>query len=192
MIRSDSADSIALELKFGIDDDEPVLIELEGGRLRLRGAIDRVDQDLHGLHVIDYKTGRTEGYGADVFAGGRRLQHAIYARVAEERLGVEVADGQYHFPTRKGQNQKFVYDRDQMSRLEDLLELLLDGVVKGHFVPTDDPKDCTFCDFSDICRARRDEYWKVTSPLADWAKAHTGDVVSPVFEQFQRVRSFEE
>lgn len=192
MIRSDSADSIALELKFGIDDDEPVLIELEGGRLRLRGAIDRVDQDLHGLHVIDYKTGSAEAYGADVFAGGRRLQHAIYARVAEERLGVEVVDGQYHFPTRKGQNQKFVYDRDQMSRLEDLLELLLDGVVKGHFVPTDDPNDCKICDFSDICRARRGEYRKVTSPLAEWAKAHTGDVVSPVFEQFQRVRSFEE
>ena len=169
-----------------------MLIELEGGRLRLRGAIDRVDQDLHGLHVIDYKTGSAEAYGPDVFAGGRRLQHAIYARVAEERLGVEVVDGQYHFPTRKGQNQKFVYDRDQMSRLEDLLELLLDGVVKGHFVPTDDPNDCKICDFSDICRARRGEYWNVTSPLAEWAKAHTGDVVSPVFEQFQRVRSFEE
>ncbi len=191
MIRSDSADSIALELKFGIDGDEPVAIELEGGRLRLRGAIDRVDQDLHGLHVIDYKTGSAKRYGADVFGGGRRLQHAIYARVAEERLGVEVVDGQYHFPTRSGQNQRFIYDRDEMSRLEDLLEFLLDGVVRGRFVPTDDPEDCKYCDFSDICRARRDEYGNVSSPLAAWAEEHTGDVVSPEFEQFQKVRSFE-
>ncbi|HAY77383.1 MAG TPA: hypothetical protein DCY33_06035 [Gemmatimonadetes bacterium] len=191
MIRSDSADSIAFELKFGIDGDEPVVIALEGGRLRLRGAIDRVDQDLHGLHVIDYKTGKADDYGADVFGGGRHLQHAIYAKVAEERLGVEVVDGQYHFPTRKGQNQRVVYDRDEMSRLEDLLELLLDGVVRGHFVPTNDPEDCKYCDFSDICRARRGKYGKVSSPLATWAKEHTGDVVSPEFEQFQKVRSFE-
>ena len=168
-----------------------MVIALEGGRLSLRGAIDRVDQDLHGLHVIDYKTGKADDYGAEVFGGGRHLQHAIYAKVAEERLGVEVVDGQYHFPTRKGQNQRVVYDRDEMSRLEDLLEFLLDGVVRGRFVPTDDPEDCKYCDFSDICRARRDEYGNVSSPLAAWAEEHTGDVVSPEFEQFQKVRSFE-
>lgn len=192
MIRQDHPESVAFELRFGLGEDEPVTIELEGGRLRLRGSIDRVDQDLAGLHVIDYKTGSAFGYGSEVFKGGRRLQHAIYARAAEQRLGVDVADGQYHFPTRKGQNQTFAYERRQLAGLEALLDLLMEGVANGHFIPTDDPDDCSFCDFAEICRVRHESYGKTRSPLAEWSKqqAESGD--SHVFERFRQVRSFEE
>lgn len=192
MIRSDGPKSVAFELTFGLGEEDPVTIELEGGRLRLRGAIDRVDEDLAGLHVIDYKTGGAFGYGPDAFNGGRRLQHAVYARAAEQQLGVDVVDGQYHFPTRKGQNQTFTYDRLQLSGLEALLDLLMDGVAKGHFVPTDDPDDCSFCDFADICRVRRDAYGKTESPMADWSQEQVSFPLSPAVEQLKRVRAFEE
>lgn len=192
MIRSDGPKSVAFELTFGLGEEGPVTIELEGGRLRLRGAIDRVDEDLAGLHVIDYKTGGAFGYGPDAFNGGRRLQHAVYARAAEQQLGVDVVDGQYHFPTRKGQNQTFTYDRLQLSGLEALLDLLMDGVAKGHFVPTDDPDDCSFCDFADICRVRRDAYGKTESPMADWSQEQVSFPLSPAVEQLKRVRAFEE
>ena len=87
MVRQQVPECVALELKFGLGEDEPALLELTEGVLKLRGAIDRVDADLAGLHVVDYKTGTPYGYDADRFRGGRRLQHAVYAHVAEQRLG---------------------------------------------------------------------------------------------------------
>jgi ATP-dependent helicase/nuclease subunit B len=157
----------------------------------VRGAIDRIDQDLAGLHVVDYKTGSTFGYGAEAFNGGRRLQHAIYAHVAEQRLGGEVVDGQYHFPTRRGQNEAFVYDRRTLAQVTGLIDLLLDGVAAGHFVPTDDPDDCTFCDFAEVCRVRKSYYGKVDSPVAEWSKEHTNLGIWPAFQQLKRARTFE-
>jgi PD-(D/E)XK nuclease superfamily len=192
MIREQHPEPIALELKFGLGDDEPVLLELEGGTLRLRGAIDRVDQDLSGLHVIDYKTGSTYGYDEVVFRGGRRLQHAIYAHAAEERLEGDVVDGQYHFPTRKGQNQTFSYARADLGGLHGLLETMLDGVAAGHFVPTDSKDDCKFCDFAEICRVRTGSFNSVSSPLAEWSNERTNLGLAPEFEQLKRLRTCEE
>jgi len=192
MIREQGPNPIALELTFGLGDDEPVLLELEGGTLRLRGAIDRVDQDLSGLHVIDYKTGSTYGYDSVVFKGGRRLQHAIYAHAAEERLNGDVVDGQYHFPTRKGQNQTFSYTRGDLDRLNGLLEIMLDGVAAGHFVPTDSKDDCTFCDFADVCRVRRGSFNALSSPMADWSSEQADLGQSAHFEQLKLMRAYEE
>jgi ATP-dependent helicase/nuclease subunit B len=191
MIRELKPEYVALELRFGLGDDEPVIMDLERGTLRVRGAIDRIDQDLAGLHVVDYKTGSTFGYGAEAFNGGRRLQHAIYAHVAERRLGGEVVDGQYHFPTRRGQNEAFVYDRRTLAQVTGLIDLLLDGVAAGHFVPTDDPDDCRFCDFAEVCRVRKSYYGKVDSPVAEWSKEHTNLGIWPAFQQLKRARTFE-
>ena len=103
-----------------------------------------------------------------------------------------MVDGQYHFPTRKGQNQTFTYDRAQLARLESLLDLLMEGVAKGHFVPTDNPDDCSFCDFADICRANRDPYGRTTSPMAEWSKEQVSFPLRPAVEQPKRVRTFED
>ena len=191
MMRQQRPDYVALELRFGLDDDLPVVLELGQGALRLRGVIDRVDQDLAGFHVVDYKTGGTHGFGSEAFNGGRRLQHAIYALAVEERLGGEVVDGQYHFPTRRGQNEVFVYDRDTLRRAAGLVDLLLDGVAAGQFVPTDEPADCAFCDFAEICRARRGDYGKIESPMAEWSKEHTNLGLWPAFARLKKVRTFE-
>jgi ATP-dependent helicase/nuclease subunit B len=191
MIRRDTPQSVALEFKFGLDDDEPVLLEVEGGTLALRGAIDRVDADLAGHHVVDYKTGGTFGYGAEVFNGGRRLQHAIYAHAAEMRLGGEVVDGRYHFPTRRGQNQEFVYQRADLARVAEVLSIMLDGVAGGFFVPTDQADDCTFCDFAAVCRVTRAEFGKTLSPLADWSSEHTNAGVWPAFHPLKRLRKID-
>ncbi|NNF12729.1 MAG: PD-(D/E)XK nuclease family protein, partial [Gemmatimonadetes bacterium] len=191
MVGEDAPEDARLEYTFGIGDDEPVSLQLDGGAVRLRGAIDRVDQDLNGLHVVDYKTGVAYGHGKDTFDGGRRLQHALYAHVAEERLGNRVVDGQYHFPTRRGQNQRFVYERDRLRPVGELVALMLDGIAKGHFVPTDKADDCKFCDYAEVCRARQTT-WGVTSPLADWSKEHLELGLQPAFEHLKKVRKFEE
>jgi ATP-dependent helicase/nuclease subunit B len=190
MIRSLKPRSEAFELRFGLGDDAPVVMDLPGGALRVRGAIDRVDSDLAGLHVIDYKTGAAFGYGKEPFRGGRRLQHAIYAHAAEQRLEGEVVDGQYHFPTRKGQNQIFVYPRASLTRAAELVDVMLDGVASGHFVPTDDPDDCTFCDFAPVCRVSRGDF-EVRSPLAEWSRERTNMGLEPAMAELKRTRAFE-
>lgn len=192
MVRESAPQYAALELRFGLGDDAPVELPLQEGAVRLRGAIDRVDHDLAGLHVIDYKTGAPYGYENGVFAGGRRLQHAVYAHVAEERLQNDVVDGQYHFPTRRGQNQAFVYGRSDLAPVTDLLEIMLDGVAAGHFVPTNDKDDCKFCDFAPVCRARSVEWGGIVSPLAEWSEELANTGLHPAFAHLKRARMFEE
>jgi ATP-dependent helicase/nuclease subunit B len=192
MVREQLPAPVELELTFGLGDDDAVTLPVEGGDVRLRGAIDRVDRDLGGIHVVDYKTGSAFGHGSNVFDGGRRLQHAVYAHAAEELLELEVVDGQYHFPTRRGQNQTFVYRREHLAAVGELVGLMLDGVAAGHFVPTDVADDCRFCDYAEVCRVRVGDYGQVDSPLADWSAEHLNTGMQVSHHALKRVRSYEE
>ena len=195
MIRQRGAPWQALEMRFGIGDDEPIPLEVTGGTVRLRGAIDRVDdRGIEGMRVVDYKTGRAWGFdkGTGVFNGGRRLQHAVYAHAAEARLGGMAAAGEYHYPTRRGENQAFVFDRLGLAAIGELLGHMFDSVAEGSFVPTDQENDCKFCDFADVCRARNKDYGKVSSPLALWSEEHLNTGVQPAFAPLKRVRTFED
>jgi ATP-dependent helicase/nuclease subunit B len=193
MVRQLGAPWVALELKFGLGEDEPVVLPVTGGSLRLRGAVDRVDADLQGVHVIDYKTGVAYGFaGAGAFNGGRRLQHALYALVAEDRLGGEVATGEYHFPTVRGEHRTIAFNRLERAGVGELLGLMLDGVAAGSFVPTDQEDDCRFCDFAPVCRVRELGFGKLDSPLAAWSLEHMNAGVQPAFSHLKRARTFEE
>jgi ATP-dependent helicase/nuclease subunit B len=193
MVRQLGAPWVALELKFGLGEDEPVVLPVTGGSLRLRGAVDRVDADLQGVHVIDYKTGVAYGFaGAGAFNGGRRLQHALYALVAEDRLGGEVATGEYHFPTVRGEHRTIAFNRLERAGVGELLGLMLDGVAAGSFVPTDQEDDCRFCDFAPVCRVRELGFGKLDSPLAAWSVEHMNAGVQPAFSHLKRARTFEE
>lgn len=193
MVRGTGAPWVALELKFGLGDDEPVAIPTGHGELRLRGAIDRVDEDLDGIHVIDYKTGAARDFaGTGAFNGGRRLQHALYALVTEARLGGEVATGEYHFPTVKGQHRRVVFNRLEQAGLDELLGLMLDGVAAGSFVPTDCVDDCRFCDFAEVCRVRDAGFGNLDAPLARWSEEHLNTGLWPAFASLKRTRTFED
>jgi CRISPR/Cas system-associated exonuclease Cas4 (RecB family) len=192
MVRRTGAPWVALELKFGLGDDEPVVVQATGGELRLRGAIDRVDEDLAGIHVIDYKTGVARDFaGTGAFNGGRRLQHALYALVVEERLGGEVATGEYHFPTVRGEHRTLAFNRLERAGVGELLGLMLEGVAAGSFVPTDHADDCRFCDFADVCRVREGSFGKLDSPMADWSQEQLNVGLWPAFSSLKRVRTFE-
>lgn len=193
LIREEGAPWVKLELLFGIGDSEPVLLDVAGGSIRLRGAIDRVDEDLQGLHVVDYKTGVPRDFApsAGAFNGGRRLQHAVYAVAAERILGGQVVTGAYHFPTRRGENAIHSFDRPEMAGAGDLLGHMFDGVSAGTFVPTDDGSDCRFCDFAEVCRVRTGDWGKTDSPLADWTAEHLNAGLQPAFAHLRKVRTFE-
>ena len=84
-----------LELTFG--SGEPGVLpaaELGGGELRLQGRIDRVDVGPEGAIIRDYK-GRSGVDGAERWLEKGKLQMGLYARAAQQLLGVEVVGGLY-------------------------------------------------------------------------------------------------
>ncbi|HEX6132780.1 MAG TPA: PD-(D/E)XK nuclease family protein [Longimicrobiales bacterium] len=179
MVRDDGARFIALERKFGRDAAPPVPIALPDGRvIHLNGAIDRVDRlDDGRLVVIDYKTGSSLRYGgkSGTYDGGRRLQHVLYTEAARRLFDAEVARAEYHFPTRRAENHRASYTREELRDGLALVADLLELVANGWFIPTNQSDDCRFCDFAQACRVSVDAYGKVDSPLADWSREASGD-----------------
>jgi RecB family exonuclease len=89
----------ALELRFGIGEDEDALppLELGDGALRLRGVIDRVDLDGAGRALVcDYKSGRrSPSWPVARWRADDQLQVALYLLAVRELLGREPAGGVY-------------------------------------------------------------------------------------------------
>ncbi len=183
----------ALELKFGLRGEPPAPLVLEGGEVRLRGAIDRIDGTADGLVVIDYKTGSPSHYERrhGTFHGGRRLQSLVYSAVAEWAFDAEVARMEYHFPTWRGRNEIIEYRRDELRLGRGLVDRLMDAVAAGRLLPTEQPADCGFCDYKPICRHRTDG-WKRSweTPRADWAAEHFTTL--PEYRERRETRVWEE
>jgi hypothetical protein len=190
MVREDVADRTLLEFErmFGRAGEPPVELTLpDGSVLRLNGAIDRIDALEDGrLVVVDYKTGSTFRYGgkSGAYDGGRRLQHVLYAKAAEQLLGARTAWSEYQFPTRRSENYRARYAVEELHDGLALVTELLDFVANGWFIPTNVTDDCKFCDYAAVCRANVDDYGKVDSPLAEWSREGAGDAV----ELLRRVR----
>jgi RecB family exonuclease len=126
----------------------------------LTGRIDRIDRvGASEYDVIDYKTG---GYWRDswkgVYAGGSRLQHALYGIAAVELLRVQdpsakVRAGVYLFTSAKGGQERVVIPNPSEPQTASVLEDLLAVVTSGTFVHTADEDDCSFCDYGRACGA---------------------------------------
>jgi RecB family exonuclease len=163
--RCGEIDAKYFEVPFGFDDaegelmmKEPLEIALSDGRkLKLRGRIDRVDHHPGGdvWHVWDYKSGSSWKYKQPgCLAGGTVIQHAIYARAANEMLARRgesgrVAETGYYFPTSKGKGA-LLARKTAPGALEDALDHLCDLAASGWF-PQGDLDRCKFCDFPSIC-----------------------------------------
>ena len=149
---------------------EPVTIDLgDGLRFKLRGRIDRLDKLADGTYeAVDYKTGSAflPGGLSATFAGGRQLQHALYALAAVELLretdGQARVVGSYYFPTRRGSRERQVRPASTQAEAATVLRDLFDLLAAGAFVHTpDEDEDCRFCDFSRACGQKAAERAKV-------------------------------
>jgi len=156
---SEDYEPLHFEYAFGIGENDPALITLPSGEVKISGIIDRVDLSADGkYHIIDYKTGSTYGYSKNgAFKGGRQLQHMIYALAIEQHLKLgegAVEESSYYFPTQKGLAQRYTRKQDTTLRTNglDILEKLIDVIKQGHFEMTDDVNDCKYCEFKLVCR----------------------------------------
>jgi ATP-dependent helicase/DNAse subunit B len=90
---------IAYEAAFGFGQAAGPPLEVRSGDdiFRLHGLIDRVDRDTAGrVRIVDYKTAGPWSYGNTALVEGKKLQLPLYARGAQDALGLgEVVDGFY-------------------------------------------------------------------------------------------------
>lgn len=193
-----------LELEMGFGGKDGVEVELGGRSLRIRGAIDRVDDMAAGssaerggradepagpsdepaesrVAVIDYKTGspvRWDG-PSGVYDGGRRLQHVVYAAAVRASLGRPMERMEYHFPTCRGENEVRPFSADRLKDGGKLVAAMLDGVESGCFPATNDPgKDCRFCDYQEVCGVESGPEGLACKPAA-WTARRLEDGSAP-------------
>ena len=169
MIRGESPRWVDLEWRFGMDAD--MRIGAGGGSVLVRGVVDRVDD--HGTHlrVIDYKTGSGYGYSSrsGVYDGGRRLQHFVYTAAVAALRGTRVDAMEYHFPTRRGENQIRSYDTSQLRYGGHLVANLLEWMKRGWFPATDNAgNDCRYCDYQEVCGAETNDWGHTRCRFAEW------------------------
>ena len=193
MIAEHGAPWLDLEVKFGFGDSEPVRLPVEGGRLLMRGRVDRVDDTDGGLRIVDYKTGGAFAFQADkgVFNGGRRLQHYVYWMAVRSLYDRAVLSMEYHFPTHRSVNERIVFEEQELRAAPKIVGKLFDAVRGGHFLPTDEKGDCRFCDFKAVCRVQTSASGEVKrSPPAEWADRHAGDLTE--YRAFRSARRHED
>jgi ATP-dependent helicase/nuclease subunit B len=161
-------EGIGFEVTFGTSDDDdeelghedPVVINLgRGKRIRLRGRIDRINRLQNGTYeIVDYKTG---GFWRDdwtgVFAGGTRLQHALYGLAAAEVLRArvnkraEVGRAAYRFPTSRGWRNRVEFTNAQARDVNRVLHELSDVLAAGAFIHAPHESGCKWCEFGPAC-----------------------------------------
>jgi hypothetical protein len=110
---------VAAELAFGLphSDLSTIALPLPDGRsVHFRGLADRVDIGDDGtIHVVDYKTGSSRGYGDlsedDPDAQGQRLQLAVYGQAARALRSTPAAPvmAEYWFVSAKGKFERIGY-----------------------------------------------------------------------------------
>jgi len=162
---------VGLEVSFGrpLDDDEdplaraePVEIALGAGlTLRIAGRMDRINElGAATFEVLDYKTG---GFWRDrwkgVFAGGSRLQHALYGLAAVELLKARhkkprITGGVYYFSSHKGRQERVRIPAPTQASIAAVLGDLRDVILTGQFTRTHDEDNCRYCDYVAACGAQ--------------------------------------
>jgi ATP-dependent helicase/nuclease subunit B len=161
---------LAFEVAFGrgaegdvepLSNTAPVNIKAGGVTIRIAGRVDRIDQLPDGtFEIVDYKTGRYYDKGwQGTFAGGRRLQHALYGLAAVELLKKvqakpKVSAAQYYFPSRKGRLERKRIPAQSTAQVGKVVADLREVITKGLFIHTPDSDDCRFCDYGPACGAK--------------------------------------
>ncbi|HTU00424.1 MAG TPA: PD-(D/E)XK nuclease family protein, partial [Candidatus Sulfotelmatobacter sp.] len=159
---------VGVEVGFGRGDSQgeplaqsdPVTVDVGGGaRFLLHGRIDRIDRLTDGSYeVVDYKTGRLwlPGGLTATFAGGRQLQHALYAIAARQLLRrqdptTRVLRSSYYFPTTRGNGRRVLRSQADSAAVTAVLKDLFDLLAAGTFPHTASSNVCTYCEFHRAC-----------------------------------------
>lgn len=150
------------------EQESPMRLELEGGlSLPVRGFVDRVDEiEPHQYKIFDYKTGNPRKFKQnECFSGGTKLQLPLYGMAVEQWMRqsgydveARVTDSVYYFPTEKGMGEEISRPQHRRKDLSILVEAMLEAMKQGLYPPTNDPKNCTWCDYKDVCGVHAEQF----------------------------------
>ena len=88
-------------------------ISLLDGKVKLKGKIDRVDENEKFFRVLDYKTGKIKSMDKSLFAGVK-LQLYLYAKAVMQEYGIKkMPAGLYYLPI----SEKYQKEEDKVSTL---------------------------------------------------------------------------
>jgi ATP-dependent helicase/DNAse subunit B len=150
-------------------------VDLDCG-IQLRGSIDLVERQQNGhIRITDHKTGKADGGDGQIIAGGKSLQPALYALVAEKlfRGELKVDGGRLYFCTSAGGFSQIIVPLDQFTRNSiGQLAAIVGEALDHPFLPAAPAqKQCSWCDYQSVCgpyeelRTRRKPEEPLTSLL---------------------------
>jgi hypothetical protein len=154
------------EFSFGLKDDgrdprslaDPVVV---GGRFRLRGSVDLIEEDPQTgeLRITDHKTGRNRSKPELIVGGGTVLQPVLYSVAIEEGLGARVVEGRLFYCTTAGGFSVHPIPITDYARGQGLqvLEIVDRAVEQGVMLAAPAERACTWCDFRPVCGPREEE-----------------------------------
>jgi ATP-dependent helicase/nuclease subunit B len=191
-------DAVGFEVSFGFPLDEgeqeplasagPVDIPIGDGRhFVLHGRIDRINRlEGHDYEVADYKGSFRRDDWQGEFAGGTRLQHALYGVAAAallERIdpAARVVQGTYLFPSVRGLRARKIIPAPTRATLVSVLRDLSDLMGAGCFAPSNGKGACRWCEYSAACH--------VADP--DVVQAKVDDEKDEALAAYRRLRSHE-
>ncbi len=163
------------EIEFGRGKSAPGRYKLpDGSEILITGIIDRIDELKDGsLVIVDYKSGDMSRFEkkpkSAPFAGGRKLQPALYAAALASIRGKVVAGFEYKFPSEDNPDAVVRYDAEELEAARPVISRVLSYLEKGAFLPTNENSDCKFCNYAAVCRVTTGSFNAVTSPRAAWA-----------------------
>jgi ATP-dependent helicase/nuclease subunit B len=193
---------VAVEMMFGIEHGPEGVISAppiafvtgSGRRVTFRGMIDRVDRDPASgrLVVLDYKTGKDEGYGGidhDITASGRHLQLVIYGEAARQHFGGEDVEAYFWFLEMGASAKRVggVIGDPERARFGAVIDVIADGIEQGRFPANPGEADffgfehCRFCEYDRVCPASRDDQWegvRLSPRLDDYRQLADGSSAS--------------
>jgi CRISPR/Cas system-associated exonuclease Cas4 (RecB family) len=130
-------------------------VDLDCG-IQLRGSIDLVEQHSSGhLRITDHKTGKADGEDGQIIAGGKSLQPALYALVAEKlfRGELKVDCGRLYFCTSAGGFSEIAVplDRQTRSSITQVAEIIGEALDKPFLPAAPAERQCAWCDYRPVC-----------------------------------------
>ncbi len=147
------------ELSFGLpgaDERDPASrsepVDLGNG-IRVRGAIDMIEEKDGSIRITDHKTGKPPSQPPGITGHGEILQPVLYAQAAEALLGKTAESSRLFFCTERGGYRVFEVPVDEHSR-QSLLKVisLIDESLHNGFLPAAPRKEaCSYCDYRLIC-----------------------------------------
>jgi ATP-dependent helicase/nuclease subunit A len=119
------------------------------GDIVISGVMDLIWREDDAWHIVDYKTNALEGRSTAEAASGYQMQAVLYC-LAALRAGAPAAQMDFLFLERPAEPVTVRFGRDEVSRMEGLLDEALHGLRHGEF-PVCAGEACSWCPVADVC-----------------------------------------